>query len=657
MKKKKSGLLRSIATRTVIAAIPVAMVSAYAGGVSVVPRSASYDIQTVAEIKVSNSTVGVADSSLYFLSPTDINKQLDQLQALGVQNVRVFVPWAFVEPVKDSYDWSIMNTIMQAAAARNMGVLAEINSTPAWTAPAGTLPGAGQPEIAQFSQFVRDFATKYGQTVSAYEIWNEPNYVAFHQPISPEAYTELLKAAYPELKQIDPTATVVAAGLGAVQSFGNFTLNPVEYVQRMYQAGAAKFFDALAFHPYQESLPFSQGVTNGLSPLAQLQAIKSLMDLYDSAPGTTQSAKLVWVTEYGLPTSNVTQTQQAAYIKDFLQKWSTLAWAGPAFIYTTRDQYAPGTPSASLPDYNYGLYNYDGTPKLAADIIKQWIASHPGQTVPPVVVPPVVTPPVDPIAQFFAALAQQLAQAIAQAVANWAAQMAAQMAAQAATPVATAAPQVQARTLAAVTQSVDETGTETAAPAATDGAPVKEATASDGATPPASTAPTTPATDTAGITPVAADVEVTKPAAVEPEATTPVASEPAATKPEAAEPAATKPADTKPADTKPADTKPADTKPADTKPADTKPAATKPADTKPAATKPADTKSAATKPADTKPADTKPAKAPASEKPAKADRGADGTTSRHATRRGAGQADGAKPAAAAVGASVSGAGE
>lgn len=446
MTKTAIAMLRGFALRVVLAVLPVAMMAAMVGahalGGTPSIRSVTVDVRPVAEINVANTTVGVADSSLYFLTPAEIDRQLDELQGLGVQNVRVFVPWSFVQPTAGTYDWSTMDTIMKAAAARNMGVLAEINSTPAWAAPSGTLPGAGQPDLTAFRQFVGAFATKYSDVVSAYEIWNEPNYVAFHQPVSPEAYTQLLQAAYPEIKSIDPTATVVAAGLGAVLSFGGITLDPVEYVKRMYQAGAAPYFDALAFHPYQETLPFSQGESYPLSPLAQLEAIKALMDQYDAAPGATVSDKLVWVTEYGLPTANVTQQQQASFIQDFLQKWSTLSWAGPAFVYTTRDQYPVGSQNSQNPEYTYGIFNNDWTPKLAAEVIRQWIAAHPTQTLPQ-------QPPVDPVAQFLQAVAQQLANAVAQALAQALANWAAALANPAPVTTATASPQVAETAVAA----------------------------------------------------------------------------------------------------------------------------------------------------------------------------------------------------------------
>ena len=98
MIKTRDGLLRTVATRAVIGVLPAAMVSAYASGIFISPpRIASYEFTPVAEITAAPTTVGIAASNLYGMSATDIDAQLDQMQAIGVQNIRVFVPWGLVE--------------------------------------------------------------------------------------------------------------------------------------------------------------------------------------------------------------------------------------------------------------------------------------------------------------------------------------------------------------------------------------------------------------------------------------------------------------------------------------------------------------------------------------------------------------------------------
>ena len=354
------ALVRACSFRCIIAMLPIALICAYAP--PSVPSNPTAQIVPAAEIVSAPSTIGIADSGLYGQTQAQIDQTLDTLQSIGVQDIRVFVPWIFVEPAQGTYNWSYMDMVMQAAADRNMGVMVEIASTPTWAGSSTSITGAGTPDPATYASFAAAVAKRYGSTISAYEIWNEPNYVLSSDPIDATAYAALLKAAYPAIKAVDPTATVVAGALGSVISFGSITLDPVTFVREMLAAGASGYFDALSFHPYQESLPFSSGAGVANSPLMQLNAIYQLLQQYGD--GNLK----IWISEFGASTNDVSEQTQADLIKNLIDTWQTLAYAGPVFIYTAQD----GVAGAD----GFGIYNADWTPKLAVAVIEAAIKEY-----------------------------------------------------------------------------------------------------------------------------------------------------------------------------------------------------------------------------------------------------------------------------------------
>lgn len=441
---------RSLGIRAIIATAATATICTHCAGLQPPPRMTASIVDT-ASIASSPSTIGIADSDLYGMSQADIDKTLDTLQSIGVQDVRIFVPWAFVEPSQGVYNWSYLDDVVNAASARNMGILAEVSATPVWDTPSGTIPGAGTPNPTDYASFLTQVATRYGTNISSYEIWNEPNYLASYDPIDPATYTALLKAAYPAIKAVDPSATVIAGALGSVVSVGSLTLDPVTFVSDMLADGAAGFFDALSFHPYQESLEFSQGASVPNSPLNQLNAIEQL--LVASGLG----ADKVWLSEYGLPTSDVSQQTQATYIQDLLDAWQNISYAGPVFIYTAQD----GT--STDPSGTYGIYNSDWTPKLAVAVIQQEIAK--------LAVVVVTNPVISAAQQLATAFAQavqtiitqitQAAKAVAQAVQTLVQQIAKAFALPTATAAAT--PAVQATEAKTAVTAAAQTPAKTAA--------------------------------------------------------------------------------------------------------------------------------------------------------------------------------------------------
>ena len=220
---------------------------------------------------------------------------------------------------------------------------------------------------AQYGEFAGLVAERYAGKVGAYEIWNEPNAYIFYAPEpDPAGYTELLKAAYPAIKAADPDAIVVGGVLGAVTTYENLTMNPITFVEGIYQAGGGDYFDALSYHPYQYTLPFSQGGWHPDSPINQLAAMHDVM----VANGDTE--KLIWASEYGEPSNVAGEANQAAFLQDMVTTWRTLDYTGPTFVWTLQDRNTGGAD----PEDNFGVIRTDGSWKPAAYTIQQ-LASQP----------------------------------------------------------------------------------------------------------------------------------------------------------------------------------------------------------------------------------------------------------------------------------------
>lgn len=349
-------------TRLALAAV---LVAAALHALGPAPRAGALSPLT---IDTSATAMGMAESNLYFMNATDLATAMQSFQAMGVTQIRVFLPWRAMEPQKGNYNWVDADRILNAAAAQRIAVAAAVTSTPTWASKSGFwLPNAAPDNPADYARFMTQVAQRYGSgsdqpRIAAYEIWNEPNGNTGWSPQPNVAgYTALLKAAYTAIKQVEPTALVIGGVLGAGLTFGTWTINPVNYLTQMYAAGAQGYFDALSFHPYNFSSSFSAGAPYANTPYQQLKSLRTLMN------NSGDAAKLIWTTEYGIPTSAVTAPTQAAWVTDFATTWSTLPGVGPMFIYSLVDR-----PN----DTPWGVFNQAWTAKPAATAIANWIAAH-----------------------------------------------------------------------------------------------------------------------------------------------------------------------------------------------------------------------------------------------------------------------------------------
>ena len=344
-------------------------------GIAVVAPNHAPRRVTVAQSAAINplpTTIGFADADVYGMSQADVDRTLRAMGNTNVKTVRLMIPWAGVEPIRDQLNWAMVDKTVNAAAARGMSVLGFINSTPAWAVAPGALPISGRPASpAAYGEFAAKVATRYKGKISAYEIWNEPNSAQYYTPVpDPAGYTELLKAAYPRIKAVDPNVTVIGGVVGSVIDWGTFLINPVRFVAGMYAAGAKDFMDALSFHPYHYHLKFSDGVPVANAPAQQL------MDIRQHMVANGDSAKKIWGTEYGQPTSVVDEAGQTAFLKEMWTKWQEVPYTGPLYLYTTRDR---KTGSTSDQD-TFGLLRTDWTPKPAQQALQFAIPAGPAKS-------------------------------------------------------------------------------------------------------------------------------------------------------------------------------------------------------------------------------------------------------------------------------------
>ncbi|MEX7472134.1 cellulase family glycosylhydrolase [Mycobacterium adipatum] len=374
--------LRSLRRRAVITVSSTVVLAAVCATTElrppIEPRAASYAVDMAAAIDETPTTIGLADSNLVRLGDEAlIDEQLDMMQALGVQNVRIGISWVSTQLTENgNFFWGATDYVINEANRRGMGVLGVLHETPAW---AGSPPLSGTPDLEAFGKFAGAVAEKYEGKISALEVWNEPNGRFFLNPVDPVAYTNMVKAAYTAIKahddpdDPDDDITVVAGVLGSGRTLGdNFTMNPVDFLQGMYDADAHGYFDAFSFHPYHYDIPFSEGETQSDSPILQLRELRTLMEQYGDG------ALKVWASEYGLPTTPFdpqhpllynSPEKQAEFLADFLASWQREAGTGPIFIYSTRDINS-GSPSDQD---NFGIWYTDWQEKPAVQVIRDFL--------------------------------------------------------------------------------------------------------------------------------------------------------------------------------------------------------------------------------------------------------------------------------------------
>jgi hypothetical protein len=194
-----------------------------------------------------------------------LDREIALARVLHAKVVRVELPWSQFEPSGpsqiDPRALAVSDRLINDAAAAGIRVIALLDSSPCWasSAPAtilrGCVPGGSgkanawpPSDAAAYAAFASYLVQRYGTRLAAIEVWNEPdqaneNYLA--GPHKAERYAEILRAAYPAIKQVNAQVPVLAGSL--VGSNGAF-------LRALYAAGIKGYYDGLAVHFYTLTL-------------------------------------------------------------------------------------------------------------------------------------------------------------------------------------------------------------------------------------------------------------------------------------------------------------------------------------------------------------------------------------------------------------------
>jgi hypothetical protein len=225
--------------------------------------------------------------------------------------------------------------------------------------------------------------------VDMYTIWNEPNWGGFlepqwiqsagqWQPESAEIYRQLVYAAYPAIHQVDPRSTILVGGTASTGGGpGADSVPPLEFIRQLacvddhlrpLTSPPCQNFKAIpgegwAHHPYAfGGPPGRQSANTRNATIAELPRLTALLGRLVTMGRLSPGLRDIWITEFGYPTGSqltwtrLTESQQARF----------MAWAEYLAWSTRRVRSFAQFLIQDVPGYQTGLYQSDGTPKIAA---------------------------------------------------------------------------------------------------------------------------------------------------------------------------------------------------------------------------------------------------------------------------------------------------
>jgi polysaccharide biosynthesis protein PslG len=229
-------------------------------------------------------------------------KDARQLKKSGAKTVRVSIFWARIERSSGQFDWSTPDQIVGDLASKGIRVLPILYGTPPWLANTPSKPPIDSKRTRDaWQRFLRNVLERYGPggsywstqylldhpakaalPIGTWQIWNEPNLESHWSPkTSPGGYADLLKLSDKALKDADPKAKVMFAGMPGYSN----DIDAWDFLRRVYRKrGVKRAFDVAALHPYAHNVSQMKG---------EVKRLRKTMAKHGDR------RKSLWITEIG----------------------------------------------------------------------------------------------------------------------------------------------------------------------------------------------------------------------------------------------------------------------------------------------------------------------------------------------------------------------
>lgn len=320
-----------------------------------------------------------------------LKRDVALVQDMGFTWVKQKFAWRDIEPyAKGGYDWFRPDEIVERIDRSGLNLLVRLDVNPIWTLE--TVPeelwAENQPPVnyQDFGDFCFAVAERYRGRIQAYQVWNEPNLSREWGDRSPNPaeYTELLRVCYLGIKMGDPDAIVISAGLAPTGTQPPLAMPDTDFLQGMYEAGAAAYFDVLGVNapgykaPPETAPAFVADPANDLGGNAwaafrHVETIRAIMVANGDEAKQVAILEMGWMRqqEYfpDYQWHGVTEQQQADYLvgayeyaREHWQPWIGLMTT----IYIADYDWQPETNE----QYWWSIVLPDGTPTLAYEALR-----------------------------------------------------------------------------------------------------------------------------------------------------------------------------------------------------------------------------------------------------------------------------------------------
>ena len=267
------------------------------------------------------------------------NDLIDATRDMGSKWIRIDNDWMGIETAKGVYNWSFMDSVVDAATARNIKVFMTVGYSPQWASRGdGRADGSKNdvPTGNHYAEYLAATVNRYKDRVKHFGLWNEVNLDNFWEGNAQEYVDIIVKPGYNAIHDNCPDCFALGPELAHIGEYDDWLNNIL--------SAAADKFDIITHHIYHKFEENGQTVWDGDSflnaletprfgGLGQRESFYPLMQKY-------YDNKEVWMSETGYRTKDESageEEQQAIFSRRVLEEQAKRSWWTNTLFYEIED--------------------------------------------------------------------------------------------------------------------------------------------------------------------------------------------------------------------------------------------------------------------------------------------------------------------------------
>lgn len=278
---------------------------------------------------------------------------IEALKNLGISYVRDDIRWGIVQKEDGTFDFSETDKWINMLTENDISIQAVLGYAKEYQL-GSDYKISNNDELEKFLEYVKTVMEQYPQ-ITEYEIWNEPNgiYVT-NEDLS--WYSKAVIGAKEIAKSINPNIEIIVGS----------TMTPD--TDQSEKRSSEIFIETISnYGVYETKMPYSFHLYDWDRSYKWNTRYKNIINKHKQLFNTLGGFTNYYITETGLPSTNNTEEEQAIMLVQ--QK---VIWDGYSNVDSNTYNLRNMGETINIDEDNFGLVNYDYTPKQSFYAIKYY---------------------------------------------------------------------------------------------------------------------------------------------------------------------------------------------------------------------------------------------------------------------------------------------